>query len=380
VVGNAGPDILGPLEGVGVAEAGGPNLGARCLEKFASAVEEATRPEPEDLDELLGSDRESPIGDDAIGELCNRAAPSFELAHPSTGEPAPPDLLIVADAGEIAHRSHSSHLDQHASEVEEDIVEVGHLLVESNSVGSRPGRPPCNTSGEIDCGNAAGGTDAVRSWILMPLLLCDLDDTLLDRRAIFAEWATDYAAVRGLDEMFVKWVIEQDGEGYSPREDLWAAVKERLALLESVDQLISDYRQSFVGFMRCTDSVVDALARVREAGWAIAIVTNGDAYQQQKIDHSRLDSLVDAVCISGLEGTRKPDPRIFELAAGRCGATLQDAWMIGDNSETDIAGASACNINSFWLANGRTWPASLDFHPTRAVDSFAEAVDFLLRS
>jgi FMN phosphatase YigB (HAD superfamily) len=213
----------------------------------------------------------------------------------------------------------------------------------------------------------------------MPLLLCDLDDTLLDRRAIFAEWAEDYAAARGLDEMFVEWVIEQDGDGYPPREDLWAAVKERLALAESVDQLVLGFRQSFAGLMRCTDSVLDALARVREAGWAIAIVTNGDAFQQQKIDHSRLGALVDAVCISGLEGSRKPDPRIFELAASRCGATLQDAWMIGDNFETDIAGAFACSINSIWLANGRTWPESLDFHPTRTVDSFAEAVDFLLR-
>jgi FMN phosphatase YigB (HAD superfamily) len=221
-------------------------------------------------------------------------------------------------------------------------------------------------------------TGAMRNWILMPLLLCDLDDTLLDRRSIFSEWAADYATVRGLGEMFVSWLIEQDGEGYPPREELWAAVKERLGLVEAVDQLVASFRQGFVGFMRCTDSVLDALARARKAGWLIAIVTNGDAFQQQKIDHSRLDALVDAVCISGLEGCRKPDPRIFELAASRCGVALQGAWMVGDNPETDIGGAVACNVNSIWLANGRSWPDSLDFHPNRTADSFGEAVDFLL--
>jgi putative hydrolase of the HAD superfamily len=214
----------------------------------------------------------------------------------------------------------------------------------------------------------------------MPLLLCDLDDTLIDRRSIYAEWAADYAAGRGLDERYIDWLIELDNEGYRPGDELWAVIKERLELSEPVDRLISSFRQSFVRFVRCTDSVVQALASAREAGWAIAIVTNGDAFQQEKVDHAKLDSLVDAVCISGLEGFRKPDPRIFELAAHRCGAALDTAWMIGDNAETDIGGAIACNINSIWFANGRPWPPSLEYQPKQIADSFGAAVDYLLRS
>jgi len=41
-------------------------------------------------------------------------------------------------------------------------------------------------------------------------------------------------------------------------------------------------------------------------------------------------ALLDACCISGELSIRKPDPRIFEIAAARCGESLDDAWMIGD--------------------------------------------------
>ena len=117
-------------------------MGAGCLDELASTVEEATGPEPELLGELLGTDGELPICDDAISELCDAAAASLELADPWTSEPSPPDLPIVGDTGEVAHRPHSSYLDKHAPEVEEDIVEVGHVHFESNSSGASVTRLP----------------------------------------------------------------------------------------------------------------------------------------------------------------------------------------------------------------------------------------------
>jgi putative hydrolase of the HAD superfamily len=212
----------------------------------------------------------------------------------------------------------------------------------------------------------------------VPLLLCDLDDTLLDRVAIFRAWANEFASSQQMDQDLVDWLIAEDEAGYRPRADLWALVKDRLSLEGSVEDLVSSFQDQFVHFMRCEDSVVGALVEAREAGWAIAIVTNGDAFQHHKVAHANLSPLVDAVCVSGVEGWRKPDPRIFELAAERCGVALSTSWMIGDNPETDVGGAVACGIRSIWLPCGRDWPGDLGFRPTHTANSFAEAVGHVL--
>jgi putative hydrolase of the HAD superfamily len=85
----------------------------------------------------------------------------------------------------------------------------------------------------------------------------------------------------------------------------------------------------------------------------------------------------DAWCISEVDGVRKPDPAIFQLAAHRCGVDLSNAWMIGDSAEADVGGAQAAGIQSAWLHHGRPWPLTT-FRPTLIVDSVAEAVEQIL--
>ncbi|UOB09705.1 HAD family hydrolase [Streptomyces sp. HP-A2021] len=97
------------------------------------------------------------------------------------------------------------------------------------------------------------------------------------------------------------------------------------------------------GLVRCDPKVLDGLSQLRASGWRVGIVSNGMADNQlSKIERSGLGERVDACCVSGDVGFRKPDVRIFQLAADRCGLALADGgWMIGDNPEHDIADASA---------------------------------------
>ncbi len=50
---------------------------------------------------------------------------------------------------------------------------------------------------------------------------------------------------------------------------------------------------------------------------------------------------VDAVCVSEVEGCRKPDPRILRIAAEKCTMTLHDAWLVRDDGPADIGAAKA---------------------------------------
>jgi putative hydrolase of the HAD superfamily len=210
------------------------------------------------------------------------------------------------------------------------------------------------------------------------LLLCDLDNTLVDRGAAFRRWATAFAAGHGHGDELVAWLVEIDGDGFGPRPEFFVRIHERLGLASSVDDLVADYYRDFLPQFRTDDDVRAALGRARAAGWRLAIVTNGPPTQLDKIHHAGLDDLVDVWCISDVEGTRKPDARLLELAAERTGVALAHAWMIGDNPDADVGAAVAAGIRSVWLRHGRSWPRD-DFAPTAVADTFGEAVDIALR-
>lgn len=157
------------------------------------------------------------------------------------------------------------------------------------------------------------------------LLLLDLDNTLADREGAFLSWARARAREWAPTEPdAVTYLLEQDDDGMCPRREFFSAVSERFGLQHPVDKLVADYRQEFVHAIPPVPE--DVIARIRELradGWSVAIVTNGDAQvQQAKLDHLGLMPLLDACCISGELGISKPDPRIFAMAASRCGEDL----------------------------------------------------------
>ncbi len=58
------------------------------------------------------------------------------------------------------------------------------------------------------------------------------------------------------------------------------------------------------------------------------MVTNGPPSQLLKID---------AICVSSIVGSRKPERRIFEETAQICEVPL-NGWMVGDSPHADIEG------------------------------------------
>jgi putative hydrolase of the HAD superfamily len=213
----------------------------------------------------------------------------------------------------------------------------------------------------------------------MPLLLCDLDDTLIDRSAAFEAWAKSCAQAHRQGEVFVNWLIAEDADGYRPRDELWSAICARLELRESPSSFGERYRAELSSMIQPDHAVLEALRVVRASDWRVAIVTHGDSYQHRKLDAAGLRDVVDAICISESEGMRKPDPRLFEIAATRAGTSLEGAWMIGDNAVTDIGGAVNAGISSVWMQMGRQWPIQ-EYQPTLQASSFPEAVSLILRA
>ena len=214
----------------------------------------------------------------------------------------------------------------------------------------------------------------------MTLVLCDLDDTLVDRQSIFGDWAEAFLLEIGREVAEASWLIELDARGSTPRDEFFEEVIERLLPGETVERLAERYFEDYVQSFRCTTGVVAALRRARQAGMKIAIVTNGETRAQgTKIAAAGLHDLVDAVCISETEGFWKPAPELFRLAADRCGESLQGAWMVGDNPVADIGGAVSLGLRTVWMHLGRTWPTHLDYQPTLQSSDLPEAVEAILQ-
>ena len=211
---------------------------------------------------------------------------------------------------------------------------------------------------------------------MAPLVLFDLDNTLLDRETAYRRWATEFASARGLPPGAVDRLVDLDGDGFTSRTDLFTQVRASYSLGDSVEGLIEEYHRDYPTHFTFPDGSRSGLRALRAAGWRVGIVTNGFSFQQRKLDAVGLVDEVDGVCISDLVDAWKPDPAIFEEAARRCGAGLH-GWMVGDSGAADIRGGQGVGLRTVWMARGRTWDLG-DPRPDVSVDTVAGAVEVIL--
>ncbi len=184
----------------------------------------------------------------------------------------------------------------------------------------------------------------------MPLLMCDLDDTLVERPPLFRAWARWFLAEREQPPELVDWVVEQDSGGHRPRREFLSAVAARTGYDVALEEFAADFDRRLGDSYRLSAETRAALHDVRARGWSVAVLTNGPTVvQTRKIEAAGLTELVEAVCISEEVGARKPDPLIFRTASERSGVPLEGSWMLGDNLDADIAGARRVGLRSVWI-------------------------------
>jgi len=210
----------------------------------------------------------------------------------------------------------------------------------------------------------------------MPVALFDLDNTLLDREAAFGRWARTFCSANGLPDDAHAWLVAADGDGFRPREEVFAGVRSRYAVDDPVEDLVHAYHRDYPSAFDFPVDSRNALRRLRSAGWKVAVVTNGARFQERKLEVTQLGDEVDAVCVSALVDSWKPDPGIFLEAARRCGVGLE-GWMVGDSGPADILGGQGVGLRTIWFHRGRTWDLGAP-EPDAQVSDVPAAVRIIL--
>jgi FMN phosphatase YigB (HAD superfamily) len=212
----------------------------------------------------------------------------------------------------------------------------------------------------------------------------DLDDTLVDTRTALHAWSLDFVAEYGLgariggergDDEAAALVVDRRVHGVANWREFAANAREWYGVTTPPETLFEEIAATYPLKFTVDDSVTAGLTRLREAGWLLGIITNGTTLVQHgKIDHVGLRAYVDVVIDSEAAGYRKPDRRIFELAAGKLGVELGSAgWMVGDMLDKDVEGGIAADLHTIWLPHGRSVGAD-DAQPEYVAGTIGEAI------
>ncbi|MBF6559952.1 MAG: HAD-IA family hydrolase [Candidatus Binataceae bacterium] len=99
------------------------------------------------------------------------------------------------------------------------------------------------------------------------------------------------------------------------------------------------------------------LARLKQAGYALGVISNFDYRVRGILDGLGLGPYFDSVTISSEAGWAKPAREIFRTALERQGVAAGEALHVGDSLHLDIAGAEAAGIAAILI--DREAPARL---------------------
>lgn len=182
----------------------------------------------------------------------------------------------------------------------------------------------------------------------------DFDDTLGNRE----EYAYD----------FFYGVVSENADGRDPWEIecavqhcmIWdelstGSKKEVQRKLAETYGIISDVDfekvmgQQMAEHAVLVDGAREVLDQMKQR-YRLALVTNGKSEgQHRKIEKTEIADYFDAVVVSGDEGVKKPDARLFEIAAERLNVKCSECIFVGDLFQTDMIGAHNAGMTPVWL-------------------------------
>lgn len=115
------------------------------------------------------------------------------------------------------------------------------------------------------------------------------------------------------------------------------------------------FRIASIEYVKLYPHVLDALAKLRERGYRLWLLSNAQRiFTAYELRHLGLGDQLDGIYISSDYGCRKPDVRFFNALLTEQKLDVKKCLMIGNDRETDIAGAKLAGLDTLYMHTNLT--------------------------
>lgn len=156
----------------------------------------------------------------------------------------------------------------------------------------------------------------------------------------------------------------QAGQSYEmfpdiPFDSVIAGLLRSQDITERADELALNAAQVFrvtsTEYIRLYDGVLEALALLRQHGYRLWLLSNAQrAFTAYELRYLGLTDQFDGIYLSSDYQCRKPDGRFFRALLEEQHLDPQTCLMIGNDRETDIAGAQAAGLSTLYMHTNLT--------------------------
>ncbi len=190
--------------------------------------------------------------------------------------------------------------------------------------------------------------------MMKPLLIWDLDGTLVDSRRDLAEAGNAARAYLGLPPLPIETVSSYVGDGLMKLIERLTPDTPTPARLEARAAFERAYQDTCTVHTRPFPGIPETLEKLQALGWTQAVATNkGLAFSLRILAGLRLTRFFDDV--QGGDGPKKPDPTQLLTISRLLHGDLSKSWMIGDH-HTDIRAGRAAGTRTLLVRWGMGHP------------------------
>lgn len=110
------------------------------------------------------------------------------------------------------------------------------------------------------------------------------------------------------------------------------------------------FRAYSTKYIRLYAHAKELLAALKEAGRGVYLLSNAQRmFTEYELHYLGIHDMFDGILISSDWGCKKPDERFFMLLLEKYNLKAAESVMIGNDMETDIAGAKKAGLDSFYI-------------------------------
>ena len=202
------------------------------------------------------------------------------------------------------------------------------------------------------------------------------DDTVWEKTALYFGYYGAHYTGSELKEAFGAAMAARKakaGQTYEcfpdlPMEPVFAQLFRDKGVEENADALglnaAQMFRISSADYIRLYPHVTDALVALREKGYKLWLLSNAQrVFTAFELNHLGLAPYFDGIYISSDYGCRKPDIRFFNALIQEQKLDIGNCLMIGNDLDTDIAGAKNAGLDTLYMHTNLTPPDQREADP-----------------